>query len=100
MTRTLLLVAVLVTTGCAGLEQRAYYPPNTTSTHALAETLYRTARAAGDDPARYSFALLATRDVSAYSADDATFYFSEGLTSQPQAVIEALLAHEVAHEVL
>jgi Zn-dependent protease with chaperone function len=100
MTRTLLLVALLVTTGCAGLESRAYYPPNTTSTRALAATLYRTARAAGDDPARYSFALLATRDVSAYSADDATFYFSEGLASQPQPVIDALVAHEVAHEVL
>jgi Zn-dependent protease with chaperone function len=66
----------------------------------LAEALHRAAQAAGDDPARYSFALVASRDVAAYSADGATFYFSEGLTRQSRSVVEALVAHEVAHEVL
>lgn len=100
MRRAVLGLVVLVSTGCAGIEERAYYPPDAAATRALAETLYQAARAAGDDPGRYSFALLATRDVSAYSADDATFYFSEGLARQPRAVIDALVAHEVAHEVL
>jgi Zn-dependent protease with chaperone function len=58
------------------------------------------ARALGDEPTRYSFALLATRDVSTFSADDATFYFSERLARQPRAVVDALVAREVAHEVL
>jgi Zn-dependent protease with chaperone function len=94
------LLLVLLVAGCAGIEHRAYYPPDDGTTRALAETLYRAARAAGDEPARYSFALLATRDVSTYSADDATFYFSEGLARQPRAVVDALVAREVAHEVL
>lgn len=96
----LVLSLLLLTAGCAGLDERAYYPPTGGGTRALAETLYRAAQAAGDDPARYSFALLATRDVSTYSADDATLYLSEGLARQPQKVIEALIAREVAHEVL
>ena len=95
----LLLVAFLG--GCSTIPDGAYYPPpGQPETRRLAETLFRAAQAAGDDPARYSFALVASRDVAAYSADDATFYFSEGLTSQPAPVVEALIAHEVAHEVL
>jgi len=58
------------------------------------------AAAAGDDPARYSFAMIATGDVSAFTAEDATFYFSEGLARQPAPVVDALVAHEVAHELL
>lgn len=101
--RALVVLAVpvvLTAGGCAGLEERAYYPPAGVTTRALAESLHRTARAAGDDPARYSFAMLATRDVSAYTADDATFYFSEGLATQPVGVMDAIVAREVAHEVL
>jgi Zn-dependent protease with chaperone function len=100
MARALFLLLVLVTTGCGGLERRAYFPPDDASTRALAHTLYRAAQSAGDEPGRYSFALLASRDVSAFTADDATFYFSEGLAQQPQAVIDALVARQVAHEVL
>jgi Zn-dependent protease with chaperone function len=100
MSRVLVVAIVLLASGCAGLDERAYYPPDGPRTRALAETLYRAAQAAGDDPARYSFAMLASRDVVAFSADDATFYFSEGLARQPAEVIEALVAHEVAHEVL
>jgi Zn-dependent protease with chaperone function len=102
MARALVLVVlVLAAAGCAGLESRAYYPPPGDTTRRLAEMLFRVAQAAGDDPTRYSFALLASRHVATYSADDdATFYLSEGLVREPPAVIEALLAREVAHEVL
>jgi Zn-dependent protease with chaperone function len=66
----------------------------------LARTLYRAAQAAGDEPHRYSFAMIATRAVVAYTADDATLYLSDGLAEQPAHVVDALVAHEVAHEVL
>lgn len=95
MAGALVVLVFVLTTGCAGIEQRAYYPPDVAATRALAETLYRAAQAAGDEPARYSFALLATRDVSTFSADDATFCFSEGLARQPQMVIDAMIAREV-----
>lgn len=101
MRRLILLATVLVLTGCASVPDHAYYPsPSDPATKAVAGSLYRAARAASDDPARYSFALIRTRDVSAYTADDATFYFSEGLTMQPPHVLDALIAHEVAHELL
>jgi Zn-dependent protease with chaperone function len=101
MRRLILLATVLVLTGCASVPDHAYYPsPSDPATKAVAGSLYRAARAASDDPARYSFALSRTRDVSAYTADDATFYFSEGLTMQPPHVLDALIAHEVAHELL
>lgn len=95
------LALVLVCAGCSGIPGGAYFPPAADpGTTRLANALYRAAAAAGDDPARYSFALIATRDVSAYSAEDATFYFSEGLARQPAPLVDALVAHEVAHEVL
>jgi predicted Zn-dependent protease len=98
---SLLLVTALAS-GCASAApERAYFPsPSDPKTAALAQALWRAAVAAGDDPARYSFAMLGSRDVSAWTADDATFYFSEGLAARPAAVIDALVAHEVAHEVL
>jgi Zn-dependent protease with chaperone function len=37
---------------------------------------------------------------SAFSDEDAVFYFSDGLAAQPLPVVEAVVAHEVAHEVL
>ena len=101
MRRLVVLATLLVLTGCVTVPDRAYYPsPADPATKAVASSLYRAARAASDDPARYSFALLRTRDVSAYTADDATFYFSEGLAMQPSHVLDALIAHEVAHELL
>ena len=87
--------------GCATVPDRAYFPPpGRDDTRALATTLYRVAAAAGDEPARYSFAMIATRDVSAFTAEDATFYFSEGLARQPGRIVDALVAHEVSHELL
>jgi len=96
-----LALVLLVASGCATVPDRAYFPPvGGEDTRVLATTLYRVAQAAGDDPRRYSFALIAARDVSAFTAEDATFYFSEGLARQPRRVVDALVAHEVSHELL
>ena len=102
MRRALLAVLIIAAAGgCATVPDRSYFPtPEAANTRLLATTLYRVAAAAGDDPSRYSFALIATRDVSAFTADDATFYFSEGLARQPAVIVDALVAHEVAHELL
>ena len=82
--RALAVVVLLATAGCATVPDRAYYPPaDHPDTRRLATVLYRVAQAAGDDPAHYSFALIASRDVSAYTAQDATFYFSAGLARLP-----------------
>ena len=96
------LLVVSLGAGCVSTHpERAYYAsPSSPHSALLSQTLYRAARTTGDDPARYSFAMIRTRDVSAYAADDAVFYFSEGLANQPPAHVDALVAHEVAHELL
>ncbi len=92
---------VVLLAACSSIPRGAYFPdPKTTRTTALAETLYRAAQAAGDDPVRYSFALLRSRKVVALSADETVFYLSEGLAVQPPAHVDALVAQAVAHEVL
>lgn len=96
-----LTLAVLTLSACATWPEQAYYPqPGDPHTRRLAEALYRAARAASEDPQRYSFAMIRTAEVRAYTADDATFYFSEGLAAQSARVVDALVAHEVAHELL
>lgn len=102
MTRSLWLVLLLlVTAACTGLSERTYYPdPASPETRVLAEALWHAAKAASDDPNDYSFAMIRSRHVGAYTVEDATFYFTEGLARQPRSVIDALVAHEVAHEVL
>jgi len=95
------LVLVMVT-GCAStVPERAYYPnPADPETRVLAEALWHAAKAASDDPGEYSFAMIRSNDVSAYTVEDATFYFTQGLARQSAKVIDALVAHEVAHELL
>lgn len=66
----------------------------------VSHALYRAAVASGDDPARYSFALVASPRVQAWSDDHTTFYVSDGLARMPVHVLEPLIAHEVAHELL
>jgi Zn-dependent protease with chaperone function len=102
MHRALVLVLlVALAGGCATAPDGAYFPEPSRRTSALAHALHRAARAAGDDPARYSFALIRSRDISAFSGEeDATFYFSDGLAALPPAHVDALVAREVAHEVL
>ena len=100
--RTLCLTVLVVTTaGCTSLHDRAYYPdPADRDTRALAAALWNAARAASDDPRGYSFAMIRSNHVGAYTVEDATFYFTQGLARQPAPVIDALVAHEVAHELL
>ena len=98
----LLICALAVLgTGCAGLPTGTYYPePGDKNTLRVANVLYRAAMAAGDDPARYSFAFIKTRHPTAFTREDATFYISDGLAQMRPPVLEAVIAHEVAHEVL
>ena len=95
------LLAAGLLAGCATVPQGAYFPPpiNPASTR-VADILYRAAVAAGDDPERYSFAFVQSRAAAAYSDEEAVFYFTDGLMRLPPEVIEAVVAHEVAHEVL
>jgi Zn-dependent protease with chaperone function len=96
-----LVVGALVLMGCATAPDGAYFPEPSARTTRVAAALHRAAKAAGDDPGRYSFALIKSRDVSSFSGEeDATFYFSDGLAALPAAYVDALVAHEVAHEVL
>ena len=100
-TLALLVVLALALSACASHPEGAYYPtPEKPGTLTISYTLHRAALAAGDDPEHYSFALIKTDEVTAFAADEATFYFSEGLARQPQRHIDALVAQKVAHEVL
>ena len=95
------LVLASLGAGCAGLPDGTYLPPaGTPETLRVATLLHRAAVAAGDDPTRYSFALIRTRHPVAFTDEDATFYVSDGLARMPTPVLEAAIAHEVAHEVL
>ncbi|PYO03193.1 MAG: hypothetical protein DMD91_01900 [Candidatus Rokuibacteriota bacterium] len=101
----LLVAVMLATSACALLPtpvpERAYFPDTTDPrTRLLSETLYRAAAAAGDDPTRYSFAMIQTGKVAAVTHEEGIFYFSEGLAAQTPACVDAFVAHEVAHEVL
>jgi Zn-dependent protease with chaperone function len=102
VTRSLWLgLLVIVTGACTTLPERTYYPdPASPETRVLAEALWRAAKAASDDPNEYSFAMIRSKHVGAYTVEDATFYFTEGLARQPGPVVDALVAHEVAHELL
>jgi Zn-dependent protease with chaperone function len=91
----------LLMAGCAGLPAGTYYPePRDPNTTRVATMLHRAAVAAGDDPKRYTFAFIKTEHPVAYTDEDATFYISDGLARMPTPVLEAVIAHEVAHEVL
>jgi Zn-dependent protease with chaperone function len=87
--------------GCTTVPPGAYYPlPADPSTALVARILHRAALAAGDDPARYSFAFVKSPVPMVLSDEEASLYVTEGLARLPVPVIEALMAHEVAHEVL
>ena len=106
MRRSVALLLLLVcASGCALIPpthpENAYYPsPSDARNLKISYTLYRAALASGDDPSRYSFALIQTAAVTAFAAEDATFYFSEGLARQSQRCIDAIVAQKVAHEIL
>lgn len=97
----LLVAAALLLAACATAPTGTYFPdPRQPLTQKVSHALYRVARAAGDDPSRYSFALVSAADAQALGDADATFYVTDGLARLPTPVVEAVLAHEVAHEVL
>ena len=96
-----ILALAALAAACAGLPSGTYYPePGDPNTLRVANVLHRAAVAAGDDPARYTFALIKTRHPTAFTDKDATFYISDGLAHMPMPVLQAMIAHEVAHEVL
>jgi Zn-dependent protease with chaperone function len=96
-----LLVAAALLAGCATAPPGAYFPPPANAaTVRVSDVLYRAAMAAGDDPERYSFAFVQSRVATAYSDEEAVFYLTDGLLRMPVDVVEAVVAHEVAHEVL
>ena len=91
----------LLLAGCAVAPAGTYFPdPRQPVTQKVSHALYRAALAAGDDPTRYSFALVRAEEAQVYSDTGAQFYVTDGLAHLPVQVVEAVLAHEVAHEVL
>jgi Zn-dependent protease with chaperone function len=101
--RALVIAALAAVTlsACASAPEGTYFArPADPSTPRMAEILSRAAVAGGDDPARYGFAFIKSPTAAAYSDEDAVFYFTDGLMRQPTPIIEAVVAHEVAHEVL
>jgi len=93
--------AILLLAGCASVPSGTYLP-SLTDPDALkvSNALYKAAQAAGDDASRYSFALVKSPQAQAWTAEDATFYVTDGLARMPVHIIEPLIAHEVAHELL
>src|SRR5262245_292786 len=96
------VLLVLLVAGCTpGYLERAYFAdPSAPSTAQLSHTLYRAAQAAGEDPAQYSFVMIRSRHVAAYHTDDGVFYFTDGLARQLALHVDALVAHEFAHQLL
>jgi Zn-dependent protease with chaperone function len=95
------LAAGLWLSACASTPEGTYYAaPGDPATAQMAHILHRAAIASGDDPQRYGFAFIKSPTAAAYSDEDATFYFTDGLMRLPAPIIEAVVAHEVAHEVL
>ncbi len=94
-------LAALTLSACASAPEGTYFArPTDPSTPRMAQILSRAAVAGGDDPTRYGFAFIKSPTAAGYSDEDAVFYFTDGLMRQPTPVIEAVVAHEVAHEVL
>jgi len=95
------LFALLLLAGCSAAPRGAYFPPPADpATVRISHALHRAAVAAGDDPERYSFAFVASPIAVVASDEEATIYVTDGLARQPLPVVEAAIAHEVAHEVL
>src|SRR5262245_24947256 len=101
----LLVGLAVLATGCALIPPShpdlAYYPaPPAPGTLTFPLTLHRAVQSAEHGPARYSFGMIQTTTVTTFAAPDATFYFSDGLARLPQRHVDALVAQQVAHEIL
>ena len=78
------LAAGLLLSACATAPEGTYYAsPADPTTVRMAQILHRAAIAGGDDPQRYGFAFIKSPTAAAYSDEDATFYFTDGLMRQP-----------------
>ncbi|HYB43965.1 MAG TPA: M48 family metalloprotease [Candidatus Methylomirabilis sp.] len=96
-----LVTLAALATGCASAPAGSYFPPpSDPATARVAQSLHSAAFAAGDDPSRYSFAFVSTREAAVYSDEERTFYITDGLLRLPPPVVDAIIAHEVAHEVM
>lgn len=92
---------LLALAGCASVPGGTYFPAlNHPDSLKVSHALYRAAVAAGDDPAQYTFALVASPQLQAWSDANATFYVTDGLAKMPASMVEPVIAHEVAHWVL
>jgi len=102
MRRALLIaVVVVLAAGCATMPAGTYSPAKSPNRTVVAQSFYRALQAAGDDPAHYSFFLFNSREVSvSRSGRGDVFYFSDGFAALPPRAMDALMAREVAHEVL
>lgn len=101
--RGVLVVLLLfpLSAGCASAPAGTYFPPPADATaRRFAQTLHRAVFAAGDDPARYGFAFVQSPVIAAYSDEEGTVYVTDALMRQPDPIVDAVIAHEVAHEVL
>ena len=88
-----LLVLAILAAGCAGLPAGTYFPtPGDPNTRRVATVLHRAAVAAGDDPARYTFALINSQHPAAFTDEDATFYISLCTAYIAAAILVAGLA--------
>jgi len=97
----LALASAALLAACASAPAGTYFaPPGDPATARMASTLHRAAFTAGDDPSRYSFAFVKSPVAAVYSDEDACFFFTEGLMRLPDQVVDPMVAHEVAHEVL
>jgi Zn-dependent protease with chaperone function len=94
-------VAASILAGCAAAPRGAYFPPpSDPATARVSGVLHRAVIAAGDEPDRYAFAFIRSPMAVVSSDEELTLYVTDGLARQPLPVIEAAIAHEVAHEVL
>lgn len=99
---SLSLLAVVTLTACGlAVPPGAYQPESGSAQYfTIGRSLTRAAIAAGENPENYKFGFIRSSKINAANSGAGTFYFSDGLAAQPQEVIDAVVAHEVAHEVL
>ncbi len=102
---TLLLCGMLTMTACGlAVPRGAYQPvPGSAQSNTIGWSLFRAALAAGEkfeNSQNWKFGFIRSSEINATTSGARTFYFTDGLAAEPEEVIEAVIAHEVAHEVL
>ncbi|MCX5733602.1 MAG: M48 family metallopeptidase [candidate division NC10 bacterium] len=66
----------------------------------VAQSLYRAGTAAGENPQNFKMGMIRSREINAANAGGGVFYFTDGLAAESKEVIDAVVAHEMAHEAL